>query len=93
MPEPIQQRRGHLLITEHLHPFAEGEITRNDRGALAMAFGQDVKEPLTPGAFKRDKAEFIHDEESDLHQALLDTPYGALIPGFHQGAHEPSPHE
>jgi hypothetical protein len=31
MPEPIQQRRGQLLITEHLHPFAKGEITRNTK--------------------------------------------------------------
>ena len=61
MAEPIQQRRGQLLIAKDLHPFAKGQIARHDRGALAVAFGQDVKEQLTPGAFKWDKAEFIHD--------------------------------
>ena len=44
MPEPIQQRRGQLLIPKHLDPFAEGEIACNDRGALAVPFSQDVKE-------------------------------------------------
>ena len=39
MPEPIQQRRGQLLIPKDLDPFPKGEITRNDRGALAVAFG------------------------------------------------------
>jgi hypothetical protein len=33
MAEPIQERRGQLLIAKDLHPFAKGEITRNDRGA------------------------------------------------------------
>jgi hypothetical protein len=73
MAEPIQQRRGQILIAKHLHPFATGEITRNDRGVLAMAFGQDVKESLPPSALKRHKAEFIHEQQIDLHQALLDT--------------------
>jgi hypothetical protein len=74
MTEPIQQRGGQLLVAKHLHPFAKGEMTRDDRGALAVAFGQYVKESRAPGAFERDKAEFIHDEQIDLHQALLDTP-------------------
>jgi hypothetical protein len=61
MPEPIQQRRGQLLIPKDLDPFAKGEMTRNDRGALAMAFGQDIKESLPPSALKRHQAECIHD--------------------------------
>jgi hypothetical protein len=36
-------------------------MTRNDRGALAMAFGQDIKESLPPSALKRHQAECIHD--------------------------------
>jgi hypothetical protein len=88
MPEPIQQRRGSLLIAKHLHPFATGEMTRDDRGALAVTFGEDVEKQLAPGAFERHKAEFIHDEEIDLHQAWLDTPSRPLISGFYQGAHE-----
>jgi hypothetical protein len=34
MPEPIQQRRGQLLIPKDLDPFAKGEMTRNGRGVL-----------------------------------------------------------
>jgi hypothetical protein len=88
MPKPIQQRRGELLIATHLHPCAKGEMTREDRGALAVAFGQAVAKQRAPGAFERHTAECIHDEASDLHQALLDTPSRPLLAGFHQGAHE-----
>jgi hypothetical protein len=42
MPKPIQQRHGQLLVPKDLDPFTKGEITRNDRGALAVAFGQDI---------------------------------------------------
>src|SRR5262249_61731738 len=83
IPEPIQQRRGQLLIAKHLHPFAKGEIARNDCGALAVAFGQDVKEQLAPSPFDRHKAEFVYDSEIVLHTALLDTPSGAYISCLH----------
>jgi hypothetical protein len=74
MPEPIQQRCGQLLIPRHLDPVAAGESACHDGGALAMPFSQDVNESLAPGAFTRHQAEFIHDEEIHLHQALLDAP-------------------
>ena len=88
MAEPIQQRRGQLLIAKDLHPFAKRQIARNDRGALAVPFSQDVKEQLTPGTFKRHKAEFIHNQQIDFHQALLVTPSRPLISGFDEGTHE-----
>ena len=88
MPEPIQQRRRQLLIAKHLHPFAQGESTRHDRGALAVSLRQAIQESLAPGTFARHKAECVQDQAIDLHQALLHTPSRPLIPGFHQGAHE-----
>ena len=74
MPEPIQQRRGPLLIAKPLYSCATGQMARNDRGALAVAFGQDGKEHRAPRALKRHTAAFIHDQQIDLHQALLGTP-------------------
>jgi len=56
MAEPIQQRRGQLLIAKDLYPFAKGQIARHDCGTLAVPFGQDVKEQRAPGTFERHKA-------------------------------------
>jgi hypothetical protein len=61
MPEPIQQRRGQLLIPQDLDPFTEGEIACDHCGALVVVLGQDVKEQLAPSAFKGHKAVFVHD--------------------------------
>ena len=44
LPESIPQRRGQLHIAQHLDPCTTGEMTRDDRGALAVAFGQDIQE-------------------------------------------------
>ena len=52
MPEPIQQRPGPLLVRKDLDPFTKGEITCNDCRALAVAFGQDVKEQLATSTFE-----------------------------------------
>jgi hypothetical protein len=74
MPEPIQQRRGQLLIPKDLDPFPKGAIAGDRRGVLAVSLRQYSKEQLAPGAIKGHKTEVIHDQEIDLHQALLDTP-------------------
>ena len=44
LAEPIQPRGRHLRIPKHLDPCAEGAMARYHRGALAVAFSQDVKE-------------------------------------------------
>src|SRR5215471_18375553 len=55
MAEPMQQRGGQLLIAKNLHPFAKGEITCDQCGALAMALRQDVEEQLPPARSKGTK--------------------------------------
>jgi hypothetical protein len=84
MTEPIQQRCGPLLIAKHLPPFARGQIARNHGRGLAVAFGQNVKEPLASRACTRDKAEFIHDAQIDLHQALRCWQGDSLQPRVHR---------
>ena len=74
MAEPIQQRRGQLLILKDLDSFTKGEIARDHRRALAVALGQDVKEQFAPSALKGDKTEFIYDQEIHFDQTLLEAP-------------------
>jgi hypothetical protein len=74
MAEPIQQRGSQLLIPKHLDPFAKGEMTRHHGGALAVTFGQNVQKSLPPSALKRHKTAFVHDQQINLHQALLNAP-------------------
>jgi hypothetical protein len=42
--EPVEQRGGHLGITEHLGPFAEAEIGGDDDAGALVELGEQVEQ-------------------------------------------------
>ena len=44
--QPVEQRRGHLRITEHAGPFAEGEIGGDDDGGALVEPADEMEEKL-----------------------------------------------
>ncbi len=68
--EPIEQRRGHLRITEDRGPFAEAEVGGDgDAGAL-VEFAQQMEEQRTARSAERQLAKFVQDHEIELGGAF-----------------------
>lgn len=47
MGKPIQQRRGHLGVTEDAGPFAEAEVCRDDDAGSLVELAQQMEEHST----------------------------------------------
>src|SRR5215469_13655766 len=61
--QAIEQRGGHLGITEHPRPFAEGEIGGDDDGGALVEPADQMEEQLAAGLREGQVAEFVeHDE-------------------------------
>src|SRR5271166_6697180 len=82
MGEAIEERRGHLWVSEHARPFAEGEIGgEEDRGALVEP-ADEVEEKLAAGLGERQVAELVEDDEVHAGESIGDA---ALAPGARLG--------
>ena len=57
--EPVQQRRGQLLVGEHADPLAEGQIGGHDRRASFIAIRDQVEQQLAAGTIERDESELV----------------------------------
>src|SRR5271166_1925137 len=72
MGEAIEERRGHLWVSEHARPFTEGEIGRDeDRGALVEP-ADEVEEELAAGLGERQVAELVEDDEVHAGEIIGD---------------------
>src|SRR5271157_1542218 len=72
MGEAIEQRRGHLWVSEHARPFTEGEIGgEKDRGALVEP-ADEVEEKLAAGLGERQVAELVEDDEVHAGEIIGD---------------------
>lgn len=61
--EPVEQSGGHLGVSEHGRPLAEGEVRRDDdRGPLIKPADQ-MEEKLAAGLREREIAKLVHDDE------------------------------
>ena len=75
--EPIEQRGGHLRITEHARPFAEGEVGGDhDRGALVEA-ADEVEEELASGLGEGQIAELVQHDEVQPRELIGEPPWPA----------------
>src|SRR5271165_4737554 len=82
MGEAIEERRGHLWVSEHARPFTEGEIGgEEDRGALVEP-ADEVEEKLAAGLGERQVAELVEDDEVHAGESIGDA---ALAPGARLG--------
>ena len=79
--EPIEERGGHLGVTEDGWPFAERQVRRDDdRGAL-VELADQVEEELSAGLSEGQIAEFVQDQEVEAGDQVGGAPL-ALGAGF-----------
>lgn len=77
MGEAVEQRGGHLGVTEDRGPLAEGEIGGNDdRGALIES-ADEVEEQLAAGLGEGQITELIEDGEVEPGQMISDSALSA----------------
>ena len=83
MREAVEQRGGHLGITENGRPFAEGEIGRDDdRGAFVETADQ-VEQELSAGLREGEIAKLVEDDEVEAREIVSEPPLTARSPlGF-----------
>ena len=70
--EPIQQRAGEALGSEHGRPFVEGQVRRDDDRAALVALREDFEQQLGADLRERDVAEFVDDQELHVLQLRLE---------------------
>ena len=74
MSEPIEERSREFFVSrEDLHPFAEGEVGRDDDAASAVALGEQIEEQLAAGAVEGHEPELVEDEKVDVVKSFLES--------------------
>ena len=74
MRQSIQQCRCQLGITEHIGPFREAQVGGDDQAGLFVQFAQQVKQQGTTDLAERQVAQFIEDEQIDMHEPVGQAP-------------------
>ena len=86
MPEPVEQRRGELLVAEDLHPLAVGEVGGDDRRAPLVAVGEEVEQQLAAGALEGHEAELVDDQQRDPQVTLMEPRERELVARLDAGS-------
>ena len=60
-------------IAEDLHPFAEGQISRDKGRPALISLRSQVEEEFTTGAIKRHKSQLVHDNQVISFQAFVNS--------------------
>jgi hypothetical protein len=67
--QAVEESRGHLGVTEHAGPFAEGQVRRDDQRGLLVEAADQVEQQLPAGLGERQVAEFV--EHHEVHPAEI----------------------
>ena len=74
MGDAIEQRRRHLGVAEHAHPFGEGQVGGDDQRGLLVKLADQMEQQGTAGGGEWQIAEFIKDDSIGLDQLLGQVP-------------------
>ena len=74
MSEAIEERGGHLGVSEDAWPFTEGEIGGDDYGGALVEAADEVEQELATGLGERQIAEFIEDDEVHAGELIGKSP-------------------
>ena len=78
MGQSIEERGGHLGVTEDRGPFAEAEIGGDDDAGTLVELAQKVEEQSPARGAERQVAQLVQDHEVGAREALGDLPGLAL---------------
>ena len=70
--QAVEQRDGHLGVAEDLGPFTEGEIGGDNQAGALVEFAQQMEQQGAAGLRERQIAEFIENDQVDLHEPVGD---------------------
>ena len=76
--EPVQQRRRHLRVTEHVEPFGEAQVRRDHHAGVLVQPGGQTEQQRPAGLAEWQVAQFIEDHQVQAQQARRDAPGLAL---------------
>ena len=79
--EPVQQRAGEALRTEHPGPLIEGQVGGDQDGAPLVALAEDLEEQFSPSGGQGDEAQLVDDEQAEAGHLPLQVEQPSLVPG------------
>lgn len=81
MGDPVQKGRGHLAVPEHLRPFTEGQVGRDDQRRPLVELRDQVEQQLAAASGERQVAQFVEHHQVMPGQVFrqLPTPVVQLL--------------
>ena len=76
--QAVEERGGHFPVVEDLGPFTEGEVGGDDQAGALVEFAQEMEQQCAAGLRERQIAEFIENDQVDLHEPVGDLPRPAV---------------
>ena len=70
--QAVEQRGGHLGVVEDPGPFTEGEIGGEDHAGALVEFAHQMEQQCAASLRERQIAEFIENDQVDLHEPVGD---------------------
>ena len=70
--QAVEQRGGHLGVVEDPGPFTEGEVGGDNQAGALVEFAQQMEQQGAAGLRERQIAEFIENDQVDLHEPVGD---------------------
>ena len=70
MGQAVEQRGGHLGVTEDARPFAEGEVGRDDDRVALVEPADEMEQQLTAGLGEGEITEFVEDHEVEAREII-----------------------
>jgi len=72
MCEAVEERGGHLGITEHAGPFAKAQVGCDNEAGALVEFTQKVEQQRATRSAERQISQLIQDHQISFHQHLSD---------------------
>jgi hypothetical protein len=88
MDEAVDQRRRHDVIAEDLAPLFEAFITREDRGGVFVAPGEELEEEHRSGTRDREIADLVDDHQTGKDQRAETVGEAAAALCFFEGVEQ-----
>ncbi len=84
MREPVEQRAGQPLGTEHRRPLVERQVAGDDRRATFVALAEDLEQQLGPRRRQRHIAKFVDDQQLVAGELTLKAQQSFFVPRLDQ---------
>ena len=77
--QPVQQRTGQPLRSEHIGPLVERQVGGHKHRAPLVALTEDLEEQLHSGLRQGNEAQFVYDQQLQTGQSLLEVQQTSVV--------------